>query len=159
PFSVTPLMPSEVKLEMNKYFAMPPPLSERESVQLPCVGSKNLGLGSFIEPRNRLAYLVDDTVVVLGMRVIRRPHDAIGAEELRAGGEVPFLGLETHPALPLEVLTRKHREPALLERERLDLFVHALQLGGHPPPARFEEHDAQLREAFADAAHQQAAEA
>ena len=53
----------------------------------------------------------DQAGVVLGVRVVRRPEDAVGAEELRALREVPLLGLEAHVALALEVLARQHRQP------------------------------------------------
>src|SRR5215813_12628227 len=93
----------------------------------------------------------------VGVRVIRRPQHAVGADEARDRGQRLLVRVEGDPALPAEVVARIQLEAALVV-EDLAMVVHPLEPVRDPAPTRLEEEEPEAGEALAHAAHDEAAE-
>src|SRR5438552_11382491 len=74
------------------------------------------------------------------VRVVRRPHEPLVAQELDHGGERLLVGVEAHPHLVVELLERAARDARAQAREEPHVMVEPLEPALHPAAARF-EHD------------------
>ena len=80
----------------------------------------------------------------VGVRVVGRPHDAVGTDVLAVRGvrERFLVGVEADVALALEDLGRRRRLVAAAEH--LDVVVEALEHRRAPAAGALEEHHRQL---------------
>ena len=92
----------------------------------------------------------------VGVRIVRRPHDAVGAAERRVGGERQhrLVGVEADPALPAEVLRRRQLQARDVPRELDRMVVEAFQPRHQPTAVRLEEEELGVGEPLGDAARQ-----
>src|SRR6478672_6278757 len=110
--------------------------SKRKPISLHRVAAQDRALGvvgQAADLRFELSYHLGP---IFRMGIVRRPDDAVGTEKFGACRQVPFSGIETDVALPLEVFAGQQLEPAPLQTEGLDLLVHPLKLRRAPSAAR-----------------------
>ena len=89
------------------------------------------------------------------MRIVRRPDDAVGADQRRLRGEREhrLVGVEADPALPLHVLRRQHREVfGTSHWNLLAVVVEPLEPRHEPAAVGLEEDELGVGEPLAHAA-------
>src|SRR5579883_690828 len=88
----------------------------------------------------------------VGMRVVGRPQDLVGADIIGQNLDAALDRLERDPAIALEDFARTHRQPGIVETLVVKMAVHAVEPWGDPAAAGFEETDPQFRVTVGDAA-------
>src|SRR6516162_2855993 len=88
----------------------------------------------------------------VGMRIVGRPQDLIGANKVGEYLEAGFNGLERNPAIALKEFGGARLQVGIVEKLIIEMAVHTVEPGRDPAAARFQERDADLRVALANAA-------
>ncbi len=81
----------------------------------------------------------------VGVRVVGRPHDLVGADIIGQHMEAALDRLERDPAIAPEQIAGTGRQAAIVEALIVEMAVHAVEPGCDPAAARFEKADADLR--------------
>src|SRR2546427_591256 len=130
----------------------------RQTVEIDRVQAEDPLLRGVGQADHLLAQLADDARDLrVGVRVVARPDDPVGADQRALGGELQraLVGVERDPALALEVLRRLHRELRYFPAEDLVVVIEPLEDRHDPAAVRLQEDAAQARESLEHAAADQ----
>src|ERR1700730_7238467 len=79
------------------------------------------------------------------MRVVGRPQNLVGADEVREYLEAGFDRFERNPAITLEEFARPRLQVRIVEELIIEMAVHAVEPRRDPAATRLQERDADLR--------------
>src|SRR4030095_7384225 len=86
------------------------------------------------------------------VRIVRRPHDAVLADDRREGGQGGLVRVVGDVAMALEVFARLQAEAWRPPRIQVREVAEAVEPGAEPAPAGFEDDYLQFRVVFEHAA-------